>query len=345
MSRGEVLCPDGQPPRLIELADGCGTRLSLMDWGGTWLSCRVPVAGGEREVLLGCARLADYFTQSAFLGATIGRYANRIGGAQLTHAGRTIALTPTPGGNQLHGGPQGFDRRRWRIVQQTASAVVLGIESADGDQGFPGKLRATVRYGLDGDGRLSIDYTAEVDSPCPVNLTNHAYFNLDGAATDIRQHRLQIHSGYYLPVDGELIPLGQLQPVAGSSFDFSKAKAIGRDFLADEQQRLARGYDHAYLLDPECREMASVAATVVAGDGRLAMDVYTSKPSLQFYSGNFLAGVPARDGRTYSAYQGFALETQFLPDSPNHPEWPQPDCWLRPGETYRHRTVLVFRPA
>ena len=345
MTRCDVLCPDGQPPLLIELADGCGTRLSLMDWGGTWLSCRVPVAGAEREVLLGCARLTDYFTQSAFLGATIGRYANRIGGAQLTHAGRTIALTPTSGGNQLHGGPQGFDRRRWRIVQQTANAVVLGIESDDGDQGFPGKLRATVRYGLDGDGRLRMDYTAEVDAPCPVNLTNHAYFNLDGAATDIRQHRLQIHSRYYLPVGSELIPLGQVQRVAGSSFDFSKAKAIGRDFLADEQQRLARGYDHAYLLDPECREMASVAATVVAGDGRLAMDVYTSKPSLQFYSGNFLAGVPARDGRTYSAYQGFALETQFLPDSPNHPEWPQPDCWLRPGETYRHRTVLVFRPA
>ena len=343
MTRGEELCPDGQPPRLIELADGCGTRLSLMDWGATWLSCQVPVGGGEREVLLGCARLADYFTQTAFLGATIGRYANRIGGAQLTHAGRTIELTPTQGGHQLHGGPQGFDRRRWRIVQQTANSVVLGIESAAGDQGFPGKLCATVRYGLDGGGRLGIDYTAAVDAPCPVNLTNHAYFNLDGAATDIRQHRLQIHSRHYLPVDHELIPLGQLQPVDGTSFDFSKAKLIGSDFLADEQQRLAQGYDHAYLLDQQCREMAGVAATLVAADGRLAMDVYTTKPALQFYSGNFLAGVAARDGGTYSAHQGLALETQFLPDSPNHPEWPQPDCWLYPGETYRHTTVLEFR--
>ncbi|MBS1227722.1 MAG: galM [Proteobacteria bacterium] len=345
MSCAEALCPDGQPPRLIELAADCGTRLSLMDWGGTLLSCRVAVGGAEREVLLGCARLADYFTQTAFLGATIGRYANRIGGAQFTHGGRTIALTPTADGHQLHGGPQGFDRRRWRIVQQQANAVVLGIESAAGDQGFPGKLSATVRYRLDGEGRLGIDYTAKVDAPCPVNLTNHAYFNLDGAATDIRQHRLQIHAQHYLPVDCELIPLGQLQRVAGTGFDFSKAKLIGSDFLSDEQQRLAQGYDHAYLLDQQCRGMAGVAATVVAGDGRLAMDVYTSKPALQFYSGNFLAGVPARDGGTYSAHQGFALETQFLPDSPNHPEWPQPDCWLYPGETYQHSTVLAFRSA
>lgn len=343
MTRCDVLCPDGEPPRLIELADGCGTRLSLMDWGATWLSCRVPVAGGEREVLLGCARLADYFTQTAFLGATIGRYANRIGGAQLTRQGRTIALTPTAGGHQLHGGPQGFDRRRWRVVRQTANEVVLGIESADGDQGFPGKLCATVCYRLEAGGRLAMDYTAKVDAPCPVNLTNHAYFNLDGAATDIRQHRLRINAQYYLPVDGQLIPLGPLQRVEATSFDFSRAKPIGRDFLSDEQQRLARGYDHAYLLDPECRQMAGVAASVVAGDGRLAMDVYTSKPALQFYSGNYLAGVPARDGGTYAAHQGLALETQFLPDSPNHPEWPQPDCWLNPGETYRHGTVLVFR--
>lgn len=345
MTGGDTLCPDGLPPRLIELAADCGTRLLLMDWGGTLLSCRVPVAGAEREVLLGCARLADYFNQTAFLGATIGRYANRIGGARLTYQGRTIALTPTAGGHQLHGGPQGFDRRRWRIVQQAANEVVLAIESAAGDQGFPGKLCATVRYRLDPGGRLAIDYTAKVDAPCPVNLTNHAYFNLDGAATDIRQHSLQIHAQHFLPVDQELIPLGRLRRVAGTSFDFSQGKPIGRDFLAEEQQRLARGYDHAYLLDAECRAMASVAATVVAGDGRLAMDVYTSKPALQFYSGNYLAGVPARDGGAYSAYQGLALETQFLPDSPNHPEWPQPDCWLHPGETYQHRTVLVFRAA
>lgn len=343
MTRSAVLCPDGQPPRLVELAHGCGTRLSLMDWGGTWLSCRVPVGGGGREVLLGCSRLADYFTQNAFLGATVGRYANRIGGARFQHEGRTIRLTPTQQGHQLHGGPDGFCRRRWSILEQGAEHVVFGIESADGDQGFPGNLTATVRYGLDAEARIRMDYTATVDAPCPVNLTNHAYFNLDGAASDIRQHVLQIHAQQYLPIDDQLIPLGQLAPVDGNGFDFSQPKLIGRDFLADEQQQLARGYDHAYLLNPECREMAGIAATVVSGDGRLVMDLSTSKPALQFYSGNFLDGVPARDGGCYAAHQGLALETQFLPDSPNHPEWPQPDCWLYPGETYRHTTVLAFR--
>jgi aldose 1-epimerase len=345
MPKTDTLCPDGQAPRLIELAHASGVRLTLMDWGATWLSCRIAVGHGEREVLLGYAGLADYFTRTAFLGATIGRYANRIGRAQFVRDGRTFQLTPTDGGHQLHGGPDGFDRRRWRVLEQGAEHVVLAIESADGDQGFPGKLAASVCYRLLAGARISMDYAATVDAPCPVNLTNHAYFNLDGTATDIRQHRLQIRAHRYLPIDEELIPQGRLAGVEGNSFDFTRPKPIGRDFLADSQQRLARGYDHAYLLDPECRDLAGVAATVVAADGRLAMDLYTTKPAVQFYSGNHLAGVASRGGGRYAAHAGLALETQFLPDSPNHPEWPQPDCWLQPGETYRHTTVLAFRAA
>lgn len=339
------LCPDGQPPRLIALAHASGVQLTLMDWGGTWLSCRVAVGGHEREVLLGCSRLADYFAQTAYLGATIGRYANRIGDAQFSRDGRVFQLVPTKGKHQLHGGPEGFDRRRWRIVEQGVDHVVLGIESADGDQGFPGNLVATVCYRLQAQARISMEYTATVDAPCPVNFTNHAYFNLDGAVTDIRQHTLQIHAHHYLPIDEELIPQGALASVEGNSFDFTRPKPIAQDFLSDEQQRLAGGYDHAYLLDPECREMASLACTLVSGDGGLAMDLYTTKPAVQFYSGNHLAGIPARQQDFYAANQGLALETQFLPDSPNHPEWPQPDCWLQPGQTYRHTTVLAFRPA
>jgi aldose 1-epimerase len=341
MTQALPLCPDGQPPRLIELAHASGVRLTLMDWGGTWLSCRVAVGGGEREVLLGCARLADFFTQTAFLGATVGRYANRIGNAQFARDGRVYHLAPTQGGHQLHGGPDGFDRRRWRILEQSAEHVVLGIESPDGDQGFPGNLSGTVCYRLQADARISMEYTATVDAACPVNFTNHAYFNLDGAS-DARQHMLQIRAHQYLPIDAQLIPQGELASVEGTSFDFTRPKTIARDFLSDEQQRLAGGYDHAYLLDPECRDLAAVASTLVSGDGRLAMDLYTTKPALQFYSGNHLAGVPARYA-TYAANQGVALETQFLPDSPNHPEWPQADCWLKPGETYRHTTVLAFR--
>lgn len=343
MTRSDSCCPDGLPAQLIELTHPCGLRLTLMDWGGTWLSCRVPAAGSEREVLLGCARIDDYFHQKAYLGATVGRYANRIGHAQLLHGDRIFRLAPNQGAHQLHGGPDALDRRRWRILMRRPDRVLLGLESPDGDQGFPGNLVATVCYRLDDGARISMEYTATVDAPCPVNLTNHAYFNLDGKETDIRRHVLQIQGHYYLPIDQDAIPLGRLAEVDGTGFDFTRAKRIDQEFMIDEQQRLAHGYDHAYLLDSECHNMASAAASIVSGDGRLIMDLYTTKPALQFYSGNHLAGTPSRDGRCYAAYQGLALETQFLPDSPNHPEWPQPDCWLRPGEIYRHTTVLVFR--
>lgn len=343
MSTPATLCPDGQPPRLIELAHASGVQLTLMDWGATWLSCQVTVGDAQREVLLGCSQFEDWFTQTAYLGATVGRYANRIGHAKFTRGNQLFHLAPTKGGHQLHGGPDGFDRRRWQILEQSAEHVLLGIDSADGDQGFPGNLSATVCYRLISDARISMEYAATVDKPCPVNLTNHAYFNLDGAATDVRQHKLRIAAHQYVPTDPDLIPLGSLAAVEGTSFDFNQFKTVARDFLADEQQRQAQGYDHAYLLDVQCRDMAAVAATAVSGDGRLSMDLYTTKPGLQFYSGNYLAGIPARHGGVYEANQGLALETQFLPDSPNHPEWPQTDCWLQPGETYRHTTVLAFR--
>ncbi|WP_263771034.1 galactose-1-epimerase [Propionivibrio soli] len=342
MSSTAPLCPDGRPARLIELTHSDGVRLTTMDWGATWLSCRVAVGTEEREVLLGCSPLEDFFVQKAFLGAAIGRYANRIGRARMAYHGKEYVLTPNEGRNQLHGGPGGFDKQRWRVLEQGSSHVTFGIESPDGDQGFPGNLKATLTYRLDPGARIALEYIATVDAPCPVNLTNHAYFNLDGDATDIREHSLFIRGRKYLPIGEDLIPVGPLAEVGGTSFDFSTPKAIRRDFLADEQQRIARGYDHAYLLDPECREMAAVAATAVSADGRLAMDVYTTKPALQLYSGNYLAGVPGRSG-PYAAHQGFALETEFLPDSPNHPEWPQPDCWLKPGETYKYGTVLAFR--
>jgi aldose 1-epimerase len=336
------LCPDGQPPRLIELVHASGVRLTMMDWGATWLSCRVGLGGLDREVLLGCGRIEDYFTQTAYLGATVGRYANRIGQARFARDGREYQLLANEKGNQLHGGPDAFDRRRWRIVEQSTEHVVFGIESVDGDQGFPGNLVASVCYRLLPEAGISMEYTATVDKSCPVSFTNHAYFNLDGEPTDVRRHALQIRASRYLPIDAKSIPLGPLATVEGNSFDFRQAKLIGRDFLADEQQQVALGYDHAFLLDAECAAMAVVAATAVSADGRLAMDLSTTKPALQFYSGNYLAGIPGRTG-DYAAHQGLALETQFLPDSPNHPEWPQPDCWLQPGETYRHTTLLRFR--
>ena len=337
-------CPDGHPPNLISIGNDSGVRLVLMDWGATWLSCRVPVAGERREVLLGCGQIEDYFTQKAFLGATVGRYANRIANAEFSLGDTIFRLTPNEGKNQLHGGPQGFWNRRWQIAERSDRHVTMCLISPDGDQGFPGSLRVLLRIQVQGAEAVSLDYEATVDSPCPVNLTNHAYFNLDGTASDIRRHRLRIDADRYLPVDEVLIPVGNLAPVAGSGFDFRQEKPIGQDFLRDAQQTIARGYDHAFLLDSGCQHLKRPAATLVSGDGELAMHLSTTLPSLQFYSGNYLAGTPARDGGSYLAYQGLALETQFLPDSPHHPEWPQPSCWLQPGETYRHRTILSFQP-
>ena len=339
-----VLAPDGDAVRIVELSHHDGMSITVMDWGATWLSCRVPLEGTcAREILLGCQRIGDYFTQTAYLGAMVGRYANRIKDARISHEGHAFCLAPNEGSHQLHGGSGGFHCLRWTILEQGTAHVSFGIVSQDGDQGFPGTLKATVRYVLEGGGRVRLEYSACVDAPCPVNLTNHAYFNLDGMVSDIRRHELQICAARYLPVNPELIPSGGLADVRGSSFDFIEPKQIGRDFLTDEQQRQASGYDHAYLLDPECCTMGRPAATLVSSDRRVAMDVFTTKPAIQFYSGNYLSGVPSRDGGVYSAYQGLALETQFLPDSPNHPEWPQPDCWLIPGQEYHHSTMLVFR--
>ena len=342
MSDTEILCPDGKPPKLLALANDVGMQMTVMDWGATWLSCRVPVGGETREVLLGCDSLADHFSQTAYLGATIGRYANRIRNARLRQGGQKINLLPNQGAHQLHGGPEGFDRRRWRILEHSRTHALFGIDSPAGDQGFPGNLHATVCYRLQGNA-VHLAFAATVDEACPICLTNHAYFNLDGIQGDIRRHSLSIEAKAFLPVDEELVPLGELADVAGSGFDFIRPKPIGRDFLCDEQQRLARGYDHAFLLDAPCRDLSRAAVTLSSGDGRLRMDLFTTLPALQLYTGNYLAGVPARHGGAYADHQGVALEAQFLPDSPNHPEWPQQDCWLRPGEAYLHETVLRFQ--
>ncbi|ATF93611.1 Aldose 1-epimerase [Cedecea neteri] len=338
------LAPDGQSFRLTTLRNGAGMVVTLMDWGATLLSCRVQVKGGSvRETLLGCASPEHYLQQSAFMGATVGRYANRIAGGKLTVGGETLQLDVNQGENQLHGGPEGFDKRRWRIAVQNEQEVIYELDSCDGDQGFPGKLHATARYALTEDNRISIELRATVDKPCPVNLTNHAYFNLDNAQNDVRQHKLQLLADSYLPVDVDGLPAGGLKKVDGTSFDFREPKPIGQDFLSDADQQATKGYDHAFLLQAK-GDISNPAASVWSTDGELEMKVFTTASALQCYSGNYLAGTPARDGQSYSDWNGVALESGFLPDSPNHPEWPQPDCWLEPGETYLSITEYQFLP-
>jgi len=334
--------PDGQPWRITVLRNASGMVATFMDWGATWLSARVPMRDGSvRETLLGCATPSDYLHQDAYLGATIGRYANRISKATL--AQQAIQLAANQGEHQLHGGPQGFDKRRWQIVSQSENSVVYRLDSPDGDQGYPGNLLAQVRYELDDDNCLSISYQAEVDRPCPVNLTNHAYFNLDAHHGDARQHRLQLLAEHYLPVDSEGIPNAPLKAVAGTSFDFRAGKIVAQDFLADADQQAVKGYDHAFLLD-SAGDASQPAAHLWSADGELQLTVTTAAPALQFYSGNYLAGTRAREQESYTAFQGIALESEFLPDSPNHPEWPQPSCWLQPGERWESVTRYRFTP-
>lgn len=338
-----VLAPDGQPFILTTLHNPRGMTVTLMDWGATWLSAQLPVDSHQhREVLLGCATPAHYPQQNAYLGATVGRYANRIANASLAIAGKSHDLVANQGEHQLHGGPEGFHARRWQCIHQDAQQVVYQLHSADGDQGFPGNLAVSVSYRLTDDHRLEISYQAQTDRPCPVNLTNHAYFNLDGAGQDARMQKLQLFADRYLPVDEEGIPCSPLTDVSGSGMDFRQPKSIMQDLLRDRDQQRVKGYDHAYLLHRRCHTMENPAAHLWSADGLVKMSVFTDAPALQLYSGNFLGGVPARDGGHYNSYAGIALESEFLPDSPHHPEWPQPDCWLQPGQTYRSTTHYQF---
>jgi aldose 1-epimerase len=345
LSDNSAVAPDGQPFILTTLKNAAGMTVTLMDWGATWLSALLPLKSGEqRELLLGCQTPQDYLHQGAYLGATVGRYANRIAHASLNIDGKPHPLIANQGEHQLHGGPNGFHARRWQIVKQDEQQVVYQLHSPDGDQGFPGNLDVTLTYRLTADHRLEIEYQAQTDRACPVNLTNHAYFNLDGAGHDARQQRLQLFADRYLPVDGDGIPSADLTAVAGTGMDFRQPKTLQQDLLRDRDQQRVKGYDHAYLLHDTCHGLASPAAHLWSADGKVAMTVFTTAPALQLYSGNYLGGTPARDGGSYQNYAGVALESEFLPDSPNHPEWPQPDCWLQPGQRYQSATHYQLIP-
>ncbi|CAM3779183.1 Aldose 1-epimerase [Vibrio aerogenes CECT 7868] len=334
---------DGCPARLVTLKNTAGMSVTLMDIGATWLSCVIPLQYENREVLLGCATMAGFKQMTCYMGATIGRYANRIASGQFAVDGQVYRLSQNQAGNTLHGGEEGFDKRRWEIADQGSDFVRFSLTSPNGDQGFPGRLEVSVTYQLTADNRMEIDYQACTDQVTPVNLTNHAYFNLLGPAsgTDCKTHVVQINADAYLPVNQHGIPVSQPVPVHGTGFDFRHPKTIDKDFLTDEQQQLVKGYDHAFRLNAACRS-GRWAAVVSSPDRSVTMKVYTDKPALQLYTGNWLAGEPDRCGGEYGDYAGFALETQFLPDSPHHPEWDQESCMLLPGEEYRYRTTYLF---
>lgn len=343
---------DGREAHLFTLRNDRGASVDLTDFGATVVRLLVPDRHGQLgDVVLGFDNVEGYARiPGPYFGATIGRSGNRIGGARFTLDGRTyvLAANNTPAGMpcNLHGGPEGFDKVLWRVEAQTAGAeptLRLSYRSRDGEQGFPGNLDATVTFTLRADNSLRIDYVATTDKPTPVNLTNHSYFNLSGeGARTILAHVLTLNASRYTPVSAGLIPTGDLASVKETPFDFTAPHTIGdRIERANEQLRFAGGYDHNFVLDGKPGQL-SLAATVLEPQSGRELEVLTTEPGVQFYSGNFLDGsLLGKNGHAYEKRSGFCLETQHFPDSPNQPSFPS--TILRPGETYRSTTEYRFK--
>ena len=341
--------PDGRAVHEHTLDNGRGLVVRVINLGGIVTALHCPDRDGRSaNVVLGLPTLGDYLERNPNFGILVGRYANRVADGRFTLDGRVHQLTQNDGTNALHGGTIGFGKRWWEIATVPADrggavALDLSLVSDNGDQGFPGRLVVTVRYTLAGDNTWRIDYRATTDRPTVVNLSHHGYFNLAGAGSALDQE-LTLHASRFTTIDERLIPTGVAE-VAGTPFDFRHPTQIGARIRAgDAQLLLARGYDHNWILDlrPESPAGALHAAArlVDRGSGR-ALDIETTEPGVQFYSGNFLDGsLLGPGGFAYRQGDGVCLETQHFPDSPNHPEFPS--TVLRPGETFTSSTVYRF---
>ena len=341
----------GKAVDLYTLVSDTGSTLKVSTLGGTITSWTAPDRTGKRaDITLGFDKLEGY-TSDAFLkagpyfGALIGRYGNRIGDARFTLDGVEYPLAANNGPANLHGGIQGFDKRIWQAtdkVKGSDATLTLEYGSADGEEGFPGKLSVKVVYTLSGD-ELRIDYSATTDKTTIVNLTQHAYFNLSGEGSgSILDTQMQVNGSHYTPVDQYLIATGELRDVTGTPFDFRKPTALGaRVNEADQQLEFGHGYDHNWVLDRGAEKGLFLAATAYDPASGRVLEVLTTEPGVQLYVGNFLDGsLTGKSGKPYTHRSGFCLETQHYPDSPNKPDFPS--TTLKPGETYRTTTVYKF---
>lgn len=338
--------PDGTKINLYTLKNTSGVSVQTMEYGARVVSILVPDRKGVLgNVVLGHDTLEEYLADGDFLGATVGRYANRIAGGQAEIDGTVYSLSQNENGNTLHGGFQGFHQKVWRLKcsdnDDEAPSITFAYRSADGEEGFPGNLDISIRYTLTTDNALVIDYTAKTDAATFVNLTNHSFFNLTGnPARDILSHELQINADYVTAASGNLIPTGELTPVAGTAADFRKAKTVGQDIHADDPfLRQCNGYDHNFVLSGE-PGMKKVAEVFDQSTGRVML-TFTDMPGMQLYTANgFPDGIYVNGGIPLQAHHALCLETQFYPDSPNHEHFPS--AVLHPDETYRHTTTYKF---
>jgi len=344
----------GEAVSLYTLKNAHGMQAKVLDYGGIIVSLRVPDRNGRLDdVVLGFDSLGDYERGSPYFGAIIGRYGNRIARGRFTLDGRTYTLATNNGPNHLHGGVRGFDKVIWSVTpfqRSDSVGLVMNYTSPDGEEGYPGTLRATVTYTLTDKNEFIFDYQATTDRPTPVNLTQHSYFNLAGDGKgDILGHVVTLNADRFTPVDSTLIPTGEVKSVAGTPFDFRTSTAIGaRIDRNDEQLRYGRGYDHNFVLNKGGRGGkggiegdVTLAAHVYEPTTGRVMEISTTEPGLQFYSGNFLdSTLRGKQGVVYGRRSGFAMETQHFPDSPNKPAFPS--TILRPGEEYRSRTIYRF---
>jgi aldose 1-epimerase len=332
----------GQPVDIFTLRNANGIEIKATNYGGIITSIVVPDRNGRPgDIVLGFDDLQAYAKDSPYFGAIVGRYGNRIAKGHFTLDGHTYTLAVNNGPNHLHGGLKGFDKVIWHAEPLAGSTgLVLSRRSPDGEEGYPGNLDVRVTYRLTDDNRLVIDYHATTDKATPVNLTQHSYFNLAGEG-DVLGHELTIDADRYTPVDANLIPTGELAPVEGTPFDFRKSTAIGaRIDTPNPQLKNAGGYDHNWVLNRKGTGLQLAARVVEPKTGR-TLEVSTTQPGLQFYSGNFLDGtLKGKGGRVYVKHAWLCLETQHFPDSPNHPDFPS--TILRPGEQYDTQTVFRF---
>jgi aldose 1-epimerase len=333
---------EGQDVSLYTLANSRGFEVSITNFGGSVVSLNAPDRRGEfADVVLGFETLDVYVTNSQYFGALIGRHANRIALGRFSLDGNEYQLTKNNGANHLHGGAKGFDKRLWDVLDAASNgAEILRLQylSVDGEEGYPGTVRAEVTYALSPDNELQISYQATTDRETIVNLTNHTYFNLAGGG-DILGHELTLHADAFTPVTKELIPTGEIKSVANTPMDFRHGKAIGKDLS------LAGGYDHNFVLQNHdgSHDIGSLrpAARLYEPKSGRVLEILTTEPGIQFYSGNFLDGsLIGKGGVVYHKYAGLCLEPQHFPDAPNRRNFPS--TVLKPGEVYRHVSVYRF---